>query len=186
MGKLIYSMNVSLDGFIETPDHSLDWADVDEEVHFWFNQQTRDTAGSIYGRRMYETMTAYWPTAGSDPNATPAMRQYGEIWSEHPKFVFSRTLESVDYGCRLVHGDIGDVLAELRDELDGEIDVSGPNIAWQFIERGLVDEYRLVVHPVAIGAGTPFFPRLATPLHLRQVAVKRFGSGVLALTYVPA
>ena len=102
-------------------------------------------------------MTAYWPTAGTDPNATPAMRQYGEIWSEHPKFVFSRTLESVDYGCRLVHGDIGDVLAKLRDELDGEIDVSGPNIAWQFIERGLVDEYRLVVHPVAIGAGTPFF-----------------------------
>ena len=78
------------------------------------------------------------------------------------------------------------MLAKVRDELDGEIDVSGPNIAWQFIERGLVDEYRLVVHPVAIGAGTPFFPRLATPLSLRQVAVKRFGSGVLALTYVPA
>lgn len=186
MGKLIYSMNVSLDGFIETPDHSLDWANVDEEVHFWFNQQTRASGGSIYGRRMYEVMTSYWPNAGTDPNATPAMRQYGEIWSEHPKFVFSRTLESVDYGCRLVHGDIGDVLAKLRDELDGEIDVSGPNLAWQFIERGLVDEYRLVVHPVAIGAGTPFFPPLQTALNLRQVAVKRFGSGVLALTYVPA
>jgi dihydrofolate reductase len=85
-----------------------------------------------------------------------------------------------------VRGDIGDVLANLRDELDGDIDVSGPNIAWQFIERGLVDEYRLVVHPVVIGAGTPFFPPLGSPLNLRQVAVKRFGSGVLALTYVPA
>ena len=74
--------------------------------------------------------------------------------------MFSRTLKSVDYGCRLVQGDIGDVLAKVRDELDGEIDVSGPNIAWQFIERGLVDEYRLVVHPVVIGSGTPFFPRL--------------------------
>ena len=78
------------------------------------------------------------------------------------------------------------MLAKVRDELDGEIDVSGPNIAWQFIERGLVDEYRLVVHPVVIGAGTPFFPPLATNLNLRQVAVKRFGSGVLGLTYVPA
>ena len=78
-------MNVSLDGFIETPDHSLDWADVDEEVHFWFNQQTRDSGASIYGRRMYEVMTSYWPNAGNDPNATPAMRQFGEIWSDTPE-----------------------------------------------------------------------------------------------------
>ena len=77
------------------------------------------------------------------------------------------------------------MLARLRKEFDGEIDVSGPNIAWQFIERGLVDEYRLVVHPVAIGAGTPFFPA-RRPVSLRQTAVKRFDSGVLALTYVAA
>lgn len=182
MGKLIYSLNVSLDGFIETPDHSLDWADVDEEVHFWFNQQTRAQAASIYGRRMYELMSSYWPNAGNDPNATPAMRQFGEIWSTLPKVVFSRTLDSVDYGSRLVRGDPAEELGKLREELDGDIDVSGPNTAWQFIERGLVDEYRLVVHPVAIGAGTPFFPP-GGRLQLRQTAVKRFDSGVLALTY---
>ncbi len=186
MGKLIYSMNVSLDGFIETPDHSLDWANVDEEVHFWFNQQTREQAASIYGRRMYEVMGSYWPNAGNDPDATPAMRQFGEIWSTLPKVVFSRSLDSVDYGCRLVRGDVGEELARLRKEFDGDIDVSGPNIAAQFIERGLVDEYRLVVHPVAIGAGTPFFPDLGRPIRLRQTAVKRFESGVLALTYVAA
>lgn len=183
MGKLIYSMNVSLDGYIETPEHSLDWADVDEEVHFWFNEQTRDAGASIYGRRMYEVMTSYWPNSGNDPDATPAMREFGEIWRTLPKFVFSRTLESVDDGCRLVEGDIGDVLARLRGEIDGEIDVSGPNLAWQFIERGLVDEYRLAVHPVAIGGGTPFFPP-GGRLSLRQTAMKRFESGVLALTYV--
>jgi dihydrofolate reductase len=183
MGKLIYAMNVSLDGFIETPDHSLDWAEVDEEVHFWFNQQTRKSGASIYGRRMYEVMSSYWPNVGNDPNATPAMRQFGEIWSALPKFVFSRTLDSLDYGCRLVRGDIGDELAKLRQEIDGDIDVSGPTIASQFIERGLVDEYHLVVHPVAIGAGTPFFPQVGARLDLRQTAVKRFKSGVLALTY---
>jgi dihydrofolate reductase len=171
MGKLIYSMNVSLDGFVETPDHSLDWADVDEEVHTWFNEQSRKASASIYGRRMYEVMTAYWPTGGSDPNATPAMREYAGIWAEQQKVVFSRTLDSVGFGCRLVKGDI---------------DVSGPDIAGQFIERGLVDEYILVVHPVAIGGGTPFFPRLASPISLRQTATKRFASGVLALTYEAA
>lgn len=186
MGKLIYSMNVSLDGFVETPDHSLDWADVDEEVHTWFNEQSRKASASIYGRRMYEVMTAYWPTGGSDPNATPAMREYAGIWAEQQKVVFSRTLDSVGFGCRLVKGDIGDELAKLRQELDGDIDVSGPDIAGQFIERGLVDEYILVVHPVAIGGGTPFFPRLASPISLRQTATKRFASGVLALTYEAA
>lgn len=183
MSKLTYLMNVSLDGFIETPDHSLDWAAVDEELHFWFNERTREPAASIYGRRMYDVMTAYWPTAASDPNATPAMLEYAEIWNAMPKVVFSRTLESADHGFRLVRGDVGDELAKLRREFDGEIDVSGPNIASQFIERGLVDEYCLVVHPVILGAGTPFLPTLANPIRLRQTATKRFESGVLALTY---
>ncbi len=89
------------------------------------------------------------------------MLEYAVIWTAMPKVVFSRTLDSADYGFRLVRGDIGDELAKLQREFDGEIEVSGPNIASQFIERGLVDEYRLVVHPVILGAGTPFFPTLA-------------------------
>ena len=183
MGKLIYLMNVSLDGFIETPDHSLDWTVIDDELHSWFNEQTRATAASIYGRRMYDVMTAYWPTAASDPAATPVMLEYGEIWRAMPKVVFSRTLDSADHGFRLVRGDIGDELAKLREEYAGEIEVSGPNIASQYIERGLVDEYRLVVHPVILGAGTPYFPTLANPIRLRQTATKRFESGALALTF---
>ena len=113
------------------------------------------------------------------------MRQYGEIWSEHPKFVFSRTLESVDFGCRLVHGDIGEVLAKLRDELDGEIDVSGPNIAvavHRARPRGRVPPRR---PPRGHRRGHAVLPSARDALNLRQVAVKRFGAGVLALTYVP-
>ena len=186
MGKLTYLLNVSLDGFIETLDHSVDWTAIDEELHYWFNERTRETAASIYGRRMYDLMTAYWPTAASDLNATPAMLEYAEIWDAMPKVVFSRTLDSADNGFRLVRGDVGDELAKLRKEYDGEIEVSGPNIASQYIERGLVDEYQLVIHPVILGAGTPYFPPLANPIRLRHVATKRFESGVLAVTYVPA
>jgi dihydrofolate reductase len=186
MGKLTYLLNVSLDGFIETTDHSLDWATVDDELHGWFNDRTRETAASIYGRRMYDVMTAYWPTAASDPDATPVMLEYAEIWAAMPKVVFSRTLASADHGVRLVRGDIGDELAKLRNEFDGEIEVSGANIASQYIARGLVDEYQLVVHPLILGAGTPFFPSLGEPIRLRHTATHRFESGVVALTYVPA
>ncbi len=186
MGKLIYLMNVSLDGYIETPDHSLDWATVDDEVHAWFNERTSESAAAIYGRRMYEVMTAYWPTGGSDPNATPVMREYAGIWNALPKFVFSRTLESADYGFRLLRGDVAEELVKLREEFDGNIEVSGPNMASQFIERGLVDMYRAVVHPVILGAGTPYLPQLDTRIRLRQTAIERFESGVVALTYVAA
>ena len=75
MGKLIYSMNVSLDGFVETLDHSVDWTIVDDEIHGWWNDQVRSRDASLYGRRMYEVMAAYWPTGESDPAATATMRQ---------------------------------------------------------------------------------------------------------------
>ena len=186
MGKLTYLMNVSLDGFIETPDHSLDWAVIDEEIHSWFNQRTRECAVSIYGRRMYDTMTAHWPTAAENPDTTPVEREYAEIWNAMPKVVFSHSLKSADFGFRLVEGDVGKVLDDLRAEFDGDIDVSGPNIASQFIERGLVEQYQLVVHPAMLGAGTPYFPPNGPRLSLRQTAFERISSGVLILTYEPA
>ncbi len=106
MGKLIYSMNVSLDGFIETTDGSLDWANVDEELHTWFNDQARTRDAFLYGRRLYDVMASYWPTAQSDPDATPAMIDFAHIWRDRPKIVFSRTLDEVAPGCRLVRGDL--------------------------------------------------------------------------------
>jgi dihydrofolate reductase len=181
MGKLIYSMNVSLDGYVETPDHSLDWATVDEELHSWFNAQAREMDASLYGRRMYELMAAYWPTAESDPSATQA--EYARIWKPMPKIVFSSTLTAVDWNSRLVTGDVGEELTRLRSEFDGDLDVSGPTLAAQFIRRGLVDEYRLVVHPVVLGAGTPFFPKLDSPIPLRLTETRTFESGVIYLGY---
>ena len=121
MGKLIYLMNVSLDGYVETPDRSLDWSTVDEELHTWFNDRERETEVSIYGRRLYEVMAAYWPTAESDPSATDYMLDFAGIWNAKPKVVFSSTLTSVQWNSRLVSGDVGEVLERLRAEFDGDI-----------------------------------------------------------------
>jgi dihydrofolate reductase len=146
----------------------------------------REIAASLYGRRLYEVMSAYWPTSDADPDATEPMREFGRLWRATPRIVFSRTLTSVDHNSRLARGDVDEELARLRDEVDGDIEVGGPTLAAAFIQRGLVDEYRLVIHPVVLGGGTPFFPSLASPIPLRQTATKRFASGVVFVGYEAA
>jgi dihydrofolate reductase len=184
MGRLIYSLNVSLDGFVETPDHSLEWAIVDDEVHQWFNDQTRGLDASLYGRRMYELMNAYWPYGETDPDATATMREFSRIWKALPKMVFSSSLDSVDGNARLIRGgDVAEELARLREEFPGDLDIGGATLAASFIRRGLVDAFRLVVHPVVLGSGTPFFPALEAPIGLRLVEAQQFASGVTYLGY---
>ena len=187
MGKLIYLLNVTLDGFVEGPDHSLEWTVIDDELHAFFNDQQRATEASLYGRGMWETMSPYWPTAESDPSATEVMKEYGRVWVDTPKIVFSSSLESVEGNTRLVRGgDIRDELAKIREEFSGDLEVSGATLASAFIRAGLVDEYRLVVHPVVIGQGTPYWPKLDEPLRLRPIDSKRFSSGVMYLGFAPA
>ena len=183
MGKLIYTMNVSLDGYVEDSDGGLDWTGVDDELHAWFTEELRPIDGSLYGRRLYETMAAYWPTGESDPAGTEVTREYARVWNATPRFVFSTTLEEVQWNSRLVQGDVGEVLARIRDEVDGDLEVGGPTLAAEFIRRGLVDEYRLVIHPVFIGAGTPYFPKLDEPLRLRLIDSHQFSSGVVYHAY---
>jgi dihydrofolate reductase len=185
MGRLIYSLNVSLDGYVETPDHGLDWAVVDDELHAWFNDRARGMDASLYGRRLYETMAAYWPHAEEDPAATPVTLDFAQIWKATPRIVFSSTLESVDWNSRLVRGDPVDELARLRREYPGDLEVGGATLASAFVRRNLIDEYWPVVHPVVLGAGTPFFPPLESPLRLRLTETRRFGSGAVLLAYVP-
>ena len=114
------------------------------------------------------------------------MREFARIWNPMPKVVFSTTLDRVDHNSRLVRGDVGEIYGELREEFDGDIGVAGPNLAGQFVQRGLVDLFKLVVHPVAIGAGTPYWPPLESPIPLRLVDRHEFGLGVVVLTYARA
>ena len=183
MGKLIYLMNVSLDGYVETHDHSLDWTNVDDELHTWFNDQMRTLQAALYGRRMYELMAAHWPTADADPSATEPMREFGRIWNPLLKVVFSSSLERVEHNSRLVGGDVGEVFTELRRELDGDLAVGGPMLASQFVQLGLVDEYRLIIHPVILGGGKPFWPDLDTPIRLRLTETRTFASGAVLMSY---
>jgi len=186
VGKLIYLLNVSLDGFIETPERSLDWSTVDGELHTWFNDQMRTLDATLYGRRIYELMAAHWPTAEQDPASTDVEREFARIWNPLPKIVFSRTLERVGHNSRLVQGDVSAVLDAARREFDGDLGVAGADLAGQFVRRGLVDEYRLVIHPVVLGAGTPYWPELERPLRIRPVGKHTFSSGVELRSYVPS
>lgn len=183
MGHLIYLMNVSIDGFVETPDHDLSWSRIDDELHAWFNEQTRTTDAMLYGRRLYETMSAHWPFAAADPNVTPVELEFAHEWNATPRYVFSSTLTSVEWNSRLVHGPVDEVLDAVRAEYPGEVAVAGPTLAAEFIRRDLVDEYRMVVHPAVLGAGTPYIPALDRPLDLELVDTRRFASGVVFLGY---
>jgi dihydrofolate reductase len=183
VGRLIYSMSVSLDGFVETPSRSLDWVHVDEELHSVFNDEARETSAFLYGRRMYELMVDYWPTAESDPSATPAMVEFARIWKDKPKIVFSRTLPDVDWNSRLVRDDAVSEVAHLKAQSGFDMSVGGPTTAAQLMRAGLIDEYRLFVNPVVLGAGTPFFPASEDRIGLRLVETRTFGSGVVYLRY---
>ena len=181
MGKLIYSMSVSLDGFVNTPSGSLDWVRVDDELHRAFNDEAQAMSAFLYGRRMYELMTDYWPTAEDDPEATPAMVDFARIWRDKPKVVFSTTLEGVDFNSRLVRDGAVDEVARLKGQPGFDLDVGGPTTAATFLRAGLVDEVRLYVHPVVLGAGTPFFPALEEQIELEPIETRTFESGVVLL-----
>jgi len=183
MGRLIYSMSVSLDGFVDTPDRSLDWVLIDEELHSFFNEEARGMSAFLYGRRLYELMVGYWPTAETDPSATPAMLEFAGIWKDKPKIVFSRTLARVEWNSRLVRDDPAEEIARLKAQPGFDMDVGGPTTASPLIRLGLIDEYRLFVHPTILGAGTPFFPSLDDRIGLNLLETRTFGSGVVYLRY---
>ena len=183
MGKLIYGFNVSVDGYIADADGSIDWSDPSEELHQYWNDFERDTALSFYGRRLYEMMSAYWQTADQDPDATPMVVDFARIWREMPKVMFSRTLESVDGNSRLERGDPVEVVTKLKAETEGTLEVAGATLAAPIVQAGLVDEFRMVISPIAVGGGTPFFPSLPSWMSLRLLENRNFPGGTVLLRY---
>jgi dihydrofolate reductase len=186
MSKVVYSMSVSLDGFIDSRDRTLDWVIVDEELHRFFNEEAREVGTFVYGRRLYELMVAYWPTAESDPTLPDYMADFARIWRDKPKLVFSKTLQSVEWNSRLAKGGLAEEIARLKADSVGEISIGGATLAAEAMSLDLIDEYRLTVNPVVLGGGTPFFPRLDSAIGLRLIESQTFGSGVVHLRYEPA
>jgi dihydrofolate reductase len=182
MRKVIYSMQVSLDGYIAAPGGNIDWSTPDDELHRFHNEQARATGAQLYGRRMYEVMR-FWETAGDDPSAPEPVLDFARIWKATPKLVFSHTLETVGDDYELVRDDIGERIAALKQQPGGDIAVGGAGLAASVIARGLIDEYRQFVYPLVLGAGTPFFPALDARIPLRLAETRTFGSGVVYVRY---
>lgn len=176
MAKLVFGMNQSLDGYV---DHT---AFAPGPVLFrHFIAEVQGQAGSVYGRQMYEIMR-YWdddhPEWDADEHA------FAAAWRTQQKWVVSRSLGSVGPNARLVEGDLEAAMRKLKAERDGEIEVAGPDLAQSLTELGLIDEYRIYLHPVVLGHGKPFFAKSRPPLRL--VASDRIDGDVIRLKYIPA
>ena len=183
MRSLVYSMQMSLDGFIARSNGELDWHVIDEQIHRHFNEQERATDILLYGRRLYELMADFWPTADRDPSLPEYEAEYSAIWREKPKVVFSRTLERVDWNSRLVSGDAAVEVARLKAEGEGVMSVGGAELGSSLLAAGLVDEVRAYVVPVVLGDGKPMFAPMDATVPLRLIDTFTFGSGVVQLRY---
>jgi dihydrofolate reductase len=176
MAKFVFGMNQSLDGYV---DHQ-EMRTGPTLFRHWL-EHTRDLTGSLYGRVMYETMR-YWDE--DHPEWTEELHEFAAAWRRQPKWVVSRSLKSVGPNTTLVSDDIEAEIRGLKARLAGEISVSGPELARSLTDLGLIDEYRLYLHPVVLGRGKPFFAGPRPPLRL--VSTDTVGEDTIRLTYAPA
>ena len=175
MATLVFGMNQSLDGYVDHME-----METGPELFRHWTEHVRGLAGSVYGRRMYELMR-YWDE--DRPEWSADQIEFATAWRRQPKWVVSRSLKSVGPNATLVEGDLEAAVRGLKDKLDGELSVSGPELAGSLTDLGLIDEYRLYFHPVVLGRGKPFLTGPRPPL--RFVSSDRVGEDVIRLTYVP-
>ena len=176
MAKFVFGMNQSLDGYVDHTRFS-----PSPGLFHHFIGQTRGLAGSLYGRRMYEVMR-YWDDEQADWGEEE--REFAAAWCAQPKWVVSRTLQSVGPNATLISENIEAEIRKLKAEVAGDVDVAGTILARSLTDLGLIDRYRIYLHPVVLGSGTPFFagPRP----RLRLAASERMDGDVMRLEYVPA
>jgi dihydrofolate reductase len=182
MRTVIYSMSVSLDGFIAGPGDDIGFSAPDGELFRFHVEQTRHIGVELMGRRLYETMLVW-----GDPEAAPSgpdELEFARIWNAIPKVVFSTTLEEVQGNARLASGDVAGEVARLRDAPgEGVVSVGGAGLASTLIKLDLIDEYRLFINPVVLGGGTPYFPPLDRAIPLELLETRTFGSRVSYLRF---
>jgi dihydrofolate reductase len=182
MRKLIYSMTVSLDGFIAAPGDKIDWSVPDDELFRFHTEEVRELGAHLLGRRLYETMV-YWETAGGQPSISEDELEFARDWRKLPKIVFSSTLEKVEGNARLASGGLAEEVAKLKQEPGKDIAIGGAGLAASAMKLDLIDEYRLFLSPIVLGDGTPYFPALDERNELELVETQTFGSRVVYLRY---
>ncbi|MCR3751026.1 dihydrofolate reductase family protein [Lentzea californiensis] len=173
---IITMASVSLDGFMEGPGHDISWHVVDDELHEHFNTGLARMTRFIDGRRSHETMLETWPHTDDHPEWPQPMHDFGRIWRDMPKIVYSRTLDTTEWNTTVKREVVPD---EIR-ALAGDSMVGGAQLVGSFFEHDLIDEVRLYLNPVAIGEGTPFFKK---PIALALESTRAFGTGVVELIY---
>lgn len=183
MRKIILSMSVSVDGFIEGPDRQIDWHMVDDELHRHFNEQLREMGAFLNGRVTHELMAGFWPTADADPASTGPMAEFAGIWRDMPKIVFSRTLRTAGWNTTIMRDVVVKEIMALKERPGGDLALGGADLAASFMRHDLIDEYRLYVHPVVIGQGKPLFPVSDIRTRLLLAGTQTFGNGVVLLRY---
>jgi dihydrofolate reductase len=178
---LIYSMSVSVDGFITDREGGFDWSVPSDELFGFHLEQVRQLGGCLLGRRLYETMVV-WET---DPSLRDdeLRTAFADVWSAIPKVVFSRTLDSVEGNARLAEGSVAEETAAALDATDKDVEIGGAGLAAAAIELGLVDELRMFRYPVVLGGGTPFLPPVTEGIALNLIETKTFGSRVIFERY---
>lgn len=176
MAKFVFAMNQSLDGYV---DHLRFPSAPGPELYREYIRLTENIAGSLYGRRLYEDMR-YWDDNHSDWD--DEKRQFALAWRKAPKWVVSRTLDAVGPNATPIGDNIESTVRRLKHDVSGEIQVGGPELAQSLGEWGLIDEYRIFLHPVVLGEGTPLFAGPRPPLHL--ASAERFDGDVMKLTYL--
>ena len=184
MRTLSLWMQVSLDGFTEGPNGEFDWPIVDQRLHRYFIDELRPMDAFLYGRKVYELMASFWPTADSNPASNQAQVEYAQLWKPMPKVVFSTTLQEAEWNTRVVRDNIVEELSALKAEPGhGLVLFGGADIAATLMRVDLIDEFRLFVHPVVLGGGTPLFPAAERRVKLQLAQARTFDSAVVHLHY---
>jgi dihydrofolate reductase len=183
VGKLTFGMNLSLDGYIAAPGDDIGWSAPSDELFQWWSDRVGATGLSLYGRKLWETMSSHWPTAAQQPGVTPAEAEFARRWLDMPKVVFSSTARPVDWNTRLVTGDAVTEIARLKAEEGADMDIGGATLAAAAMRAGLIDEYVLATAPILVGGGTPFFTALDSWVDLDLVETRTFPGGVVLTRY---
>jgi dihydrofolate reductase len=183
MSSVTYSMGVSLDGYIVGPDGDFNWSEPDPDVFRFWIDEIRGVRVHLLGRRLYETML-YWETAEQEQSLDDAELEWTALWNALPKVVFSTTLSAVEGNARLASGGLVEEIERLRAEPgDGEIAIGGATLAHEAAALDLIDEYRMMVYPVLVGGGIPYFPSGDRRVDLELVETRTFRSRVVYLHY---
>lgn len=183
MGAIVFSMGASLDGFIEDREGSIGFGNPSVELHQYSNDVARETEIYLLGKDLYEMMEPYWPDVVKNPTGDEVTDEFGRIWVQSRRIVFSRTLEEVGPGCELQREIDPDEIRRLKADTSGMIGVGGAVLASDLAELELVDEVEILVKPVALGGGKPMFGKGFDGRRFELLRSRAFDSGELVLTY---